>query len=672
MTKRTNRKQASEASEPAPIKRCALYPRVSDHTETDKDFTTIDNQIQRARAFVESQADANWQVSKIYPEDGRSAKDTNRPALQEMLADIRAGKIDVVVVYKIDRLSRSLRDFVELMDLFERHNVTFVSVTQAFSTGDSFGKFALKMLMLFAEFEREMTVERTRDKIAGMRQQGMWSGGLPPLGYDLIDGRLVVNEAEAETVRYIFDRYLEWKSARLVAQALNESERPVKQRGEMTAEQWTKDIVLRVLRNVVYAGMIEHDGKRYPGRHEQLISAETYEQAQSQLNAGAVDGEHGGRARDYLLQGVMRCTCGSIMTPSASGNDDGKYRYYRCSAQEKGSPCESSGLPADAIEAFVVERLHEIAKDGKIASALHAQMLFLTHAQREPIAAQISDLRAKLGALDTRGEALANELIGSTGETRRLVESRIEALATEAKPIANALAGAEQRASALSAAEREAEWIAEQLKTLPATWPNMKPALRARVIQALVRSIRVDETRHELSIMFAPLDDTRRALLTDGTDVPLASMFVATIHRERGRAVSFTTQAPAPPRGPVERPAKIASMIALAHAIDREIRAGTYEDLAEVSRMLGMSRARLSQFMGLTFLAPDIQEQLLNMTAVDGREPFREKTLRRLLASPLWHEQRAVWARIRPAETREPAPADPGKGGAPKARQKGA
>jgi DNA invertase Pin-like site-specific DNA recombinase len=648
------------------VVRCAIYPRVSDHTEADKDFTTIDNQIERSTRYMESQE--GWTLVKTYDEDGRSAKDMHRPKLQEMLADIRAGKIDVVIVYKIDRLSRSLRDFVDMMDLFEKHGVTFVSVTQQFSTGDALGKFTLGMLALFAQFEREMTVERTRDKIAGMRQQGMWSGGMAPLGYDLIEGRLVVNADEAETVRYIFDRYLEWRSARLVAQALNEADRPVKQRGEMTPEGWTKDIVLRVLRNVVYTGVIEHDGTLYPGRHEPLISRETYEQAESQLNAGASEGEWTGRARHYLLQGVMHCECGSIMTPSASGNDNGKYRYYRCSAQEKGTPCESSALPADAIESFVVDRIHEIASDGQIAAALRTQMEALASAQREPIAAQISELRAKQSAIVTRGEALANELVGSTGETRRLVERQIKALAADEQPIANELANAEQRATALSAAERETKWIADQLKSFPKVWPTLKPDLRGRVIRALVRSIRVNESQHQLTIMFAPLDDTRRALLADASENPLASMFVANIHRERGRAVSFTTQAPPAPRGPAERPAKIASMLALAHAIDREIRAGTYTDLAEVSRMLGMTRARLSQFMGLTFLAPDIQEELLSLTAIDGREPFRERTLRRLLGSPVWHEQRAVWATLRPARTGAPAPADAGKGGAAKAR----
>lgn len=668
MSKRASKKDG--ASAPAKrVVRCAIYPRVSDHTESDKDFTTIDNQIERATRYMESQE--GWTLAKTYEEDGRSAKDMQRPKLQEMLADIRAGKIDVVLVYKIDRLSRSLRDFVDMMDLFEKHGVTFVSVTQQFSTGDALGKFTLGMLMLFAQFEREMTVERTKDKIAGMRQQGMWSGGMAPLGYDLIDGRLVVNADEAETVRFIFDRYLQWRSARLVAQALNEADRPVKQRGENTPEAWTRDIVLRVLRNVVYTGVIEHDGTLHPGRHDPIVAKETYEQAQAQLDANAVEGERTGRAPQYILQGVVRCTCGSIMTPSASGNDNGAYRYYRCSAQEKGTPCEAPALPAKAIESFVVDRLGEVSKDGQIASALLAQMKALTDAEREPIAALISDLRAKLGAVTKRGDALADELIGTSGETRRLVESRIKALDAEARPLANELASAEQRATALSAAERETEWMAGQLKDFGKVWPVLTPENRGRLIRGLVRSIRVNEAENKIAIVFAPLDDTRRALLTQSSETdPLVSMFVASIHRERGRAVSFTTQAPAAPRPTAERPAKIASMLALAHSIDREIRAGTYTDLAEVSRMLGMSRARLTQFMGLTFLAPDIQEQILGLRAIDGREPLREHTLRPLMASPLWHVQREAWARLIATRTGEQAPPDPSKGGAAKARQK--
>src|SRR5213593_3180853 len=208
---------------PASLKsvRCAIYTRVSTDHGLDQEFNSLDAQYDAASAYIKSQAHAGWTLIRSrYDDGGYSGGSTDRPALQQLLADIRARRIDVVMVYKVDRLTRSLADFAKLVELFDAHGVSFVSVTQQFNTTTSMGRLTLNVLLSFAQFEREVTGERIRDKIAASKRKGMWMGGVPPLGYDVRDRRLVVNEAEAETVRLIYQLYLEFDSVRLLQDEL--------------------------------------------------------------------------------------------------------------------------------------------------------------------------------------------------------------------------------------------------------------------------------------------------------------------------------------------------------------------------------------------------------------------------------------------------------------------
>jgi site-specific DNA recombinase len=657
----------------AAIKRVAVYLRVSVDTEyklaakeragrstNNREYSSLDAQLDAAKAYIKSQP--GWRFVQKYVDDGRTGANLNRSAVQAMFADIEANKIDAVVVYKIDRLSRSLRDFVGVMAKFDAKGITFASVTQNFQTDTPVGRLTLNILASFAEFEREMIVERTRDKIAATRAQGMWSGGQPPLGYDLVKGKLVINEREAKTVRAIFTRYLETPSVRDVAQSLNAERRKIKQRGKH-ARAWTPDMVSRVLQNATVTGVIPHNDQTYEGHHKAIITGAVFERARAALAANTVEGKRKGRNPEYVLQGVIRCTCkarngrvcDSAMAPGSSGNTKGQYRYYRCVGREKGRDgCAAEALPAQAIEAFVVDRLRDIAAAGNVAgqTAAHARELVQKH--RPAIAAEVARLTAAVAKVSEQSARLAERMAKAKPSARDAMVIRADRLYLDLAKHETDLAEARKRLAAIDAADTEATWLAEQLGNFDRVWENLTPEYRGRLLRGLVRTVQVDEPNHKIAIVFAPLDETRRAVLGDKAGNPdrYASTVTGELHRERvGKGIAFQQKAPASAKPPVERPAKVARMLALAHHLDRAIDSGKCPDLATMATRLRMTRPRITQVVSLTFLAPDIQAEVLKLRAIDGREPVRERALRPIAAIPHWDRQRAAWERLKADRT---------------------
>src|SRR5215218_8869451 len=265
-----------------PKRRCAIYTRKSSEEGLEQNFNSLDAQREACEAYVASQKHEGWGVlSQMYDDGGFSGGTMERPALKRLLADVAAGKIDVVVVYKVDRLTRALSDFAQIVEIFDERNVSFVSVTQAFNTTTSMGRLTLNVLLSFAQFEREVTGERIRDKIAASKRKGMRMGGPVPLGYDVKDKKLVINTEEAERVRYIFGRYLELKS-------LTELLRDLRQRGIRTKTSHRADGSVRggicfnkgglayLLKNRVYVGEISHKGKHFPGEHTSILEARVF------------------------------------------------------------------------------------------------------------------------------------------------------------------------------------------------------------------------------------------------------------------------------------------------------------------------------------------------------------------------------------------------------------
>ena len=285
-------------------RRCAIYTRKSSEEGLDQAFNSLDAQREACAAYITSQRHEGWrEVATAYDDGGFSGGSLERPALQMLLADIQARKIDIVVVYKVDRLTRSLADFAKIVEIFDRHGVSFVSVTQQFNTTSSMGRLTLNILLSFAQFEREVTGERIRDKVAASKRKGMWMGGCIPLGYDLGDRKLTVNPVEAETVRRIYRRYVELRCVRLLATELARtrvrSKSWVARTGrQMGGHSFSRGALYAILKSRLYLGEIVHRGQIHRGQHGAIVARELWQQAQQLLatNRRGWKGEQIGRA----------------------------------------------------------------------------------------------------------------------------------------------------------------------------------------------------------------------------------------------------------------------------------------------------------------------------------------------------------------------------------------
>ena len=359
-----------------PLKRCALYTRKSSEEGLDQAFNSLDAQREACDAYVKSQKSEGWRaLGTLYDDGGFSGGSMERPALRRLLADIAAGRIDVVVVYKIDRLTRSLADFARMVELFDRHGVSFVSVTQAFNTTSSMGRLTLNVLLSFAQFEREVTGERIRDKIAASKEKGMWMGGHVPLGYDPPTGApraLVVNEAEAAIVRSIFDTYLELGSAHALQRRLRDEGIRSKQRttrnGRIVGGQtFSRGALFHLLRNRLYLGMIVHRDKVHPGLHPPIVDAALFEAVQTKLDANAR--RHEDRSEQVArapLTGRIFDGDGQPMSPSYTRGRRGQvYRYYVSAPLQQGRHAADDGsirrVPGPALEAIVSTVVRRLA-----------------------------------------------------------------------------------------------------------------------------------------------------------------------------------------------------------------------------------------------------------------------------------------------------------------------
>ena len=356
------------------LKRCAIYTRKSSEEGLDQSFNSLDAQREACEAYVLSQASEGWStLGSRYDDGGFSGGNTDRPGLKALLGDIKAGKVDVVVVYKIDRLTRSLADFARIVEVFEEHDCNFVSVTQSFNTTGSMGKLMLNVLLSFAQFEREVTGERIRDKIAASKAKGLWMGGNLPLGFDLPDEGsrvLRVNESEAATVRTIFEYYLRLGSVRALQEYLASrdivSKRHVTRKGkQIGGTPFGRGALFHLLRNPIYIGRIPHKDKVYEGAHPAVIEQELFDAVQARLKANAAQY----RAKTKLtkvtspLTGRLFDATGEVMSPAWSRGQSGKsYRYYVSASLQQGikrpEPKLVQRLSAEEIERVVSETLN--------------------------------------------------------------------------------------------------------------------------------------------------------------------------------------------------------------------------------------------------------------------------------------------------------------------------
>lgn len=359
---------------PAPkTLRCAIYTRVSSDSGLEQEFNSLDNQREAAEAYIKSQSHEGWRLHPArYDDGGYSGGSMERPALQALLNDIRANLIDVVVVYKVDRLTRSLADFAKLVELFDAHRVSFVSVTQAFNTTNSMGRLTLNVLLSFAQFEREVTGERIRDKIAASKKKGIWMGGHVPLGYRVEDRKLVIDEAEAEQVRIIFERYLALGSLTPLLQELRERGIVSKRRALASGKTrggipFMRGPLAYLLKNRTYLGEILHRGQRYEGEHEAIVSRELFDAVNEQLAQQSHGKSQARAATTSILAGRIFDDRGHRMTPAHAQKGTARYRYYVSCALAQGRKSEAGSVyrvPAPEIETVVINALRNLAQAG--------------------------------------------------------------------------------------------------------------------------------------------------------------------------------------------------------------------------------------------------------------------------------------------------------------------
>ena len=317
-----------------PIARCAIYTRKSSEEGLEQDFNSLHAQREACEAYIASQKHEGWvALPTCYDDGGLSGGTMERPALQRLLQDIENGEIDVIVVYKVDRLTRALSDFAKIVEVFDRQEVSFVSVTQQFNTTTSMGRLTLNVLLSFAQFEREVTGERIRDKIAASKKKGMWMGGNPPLGYDVADRKLVVNEEEAETVLHIFRLYCRIKSVRELRHRLEvegiHSKRRIMRDGSVTGgKPINRGALYHLLQNRIYLGEIVHKDKSFPGKHDAIVERDLWDEVQAIL-AGNITGKRQGTAgQPSLLTGLLIDEQGERLSPSHAVKQGRRYRYY--------------------------------------------------------------------------------------------------------------------------------------------------------------------------------------------------------------------------------------------------------------------------------------------------------------------------------------------------------
>ena len=503
-------------AEPIKTVRCAIYTRKSTEEGLEQEFNSLDAQREAGEAFIASQKAAGWVCSaERYDDGGFSGGNAERPALQRLIADIEAGLVDCVVVYKVDRLSRSLLDFARMMETFERHGVSFVSVTQQFNTAHSMGRLTLNILLSFAQFEREIISERTRDKIAAARKKGKWAGGRPVLGYDLVPGpggsKLQVNKAEAERVRAIFELYLAERSLLRTAAILNDrgwtTKRWIAKNGEpQGGRRFDKAVLHKLLTNPVYVGKVRHHEDLYEGEHEAIVDQDVFREVGALL---ASNSSKSGRSpcnkHGALLKGLVVCkACGCAMghhfatSKNASGGSK-RYRYYVCGrAQKEGwSECPGPSLPADEIESFVIGELRSLGEDSGLV--------------RDAVLAAQASLRERLANLTADRDSLAAEVNHVRGELRDIVSEGRDyngsaAVAAELRERIRDLDARGRRLDARISSMRnrvlDEDELVGALEAFDPLWEQLNTKERERLVHLLVKRVEWDAETETITVAF--------------------------------------------------------------------------------------------------------------------------------------------------------------------------
>jgi site-specific DNA recombinase len=493
--------------------RCAIYTRKSTDEGLDQAFNTLDAQREASESFIHSQRHEGWAaLPQKYDDGGYTGANMDRPALKRLLADVESGAVNCVVVYKVDRLTRSLLDFARIMEVLDKHGATFVSVTQQFNTTSSLGRLTLNILLSFAQFEREMISERTRDKMGAARRKGKWVGGNLVLGYDVAaqGGVLVVNEEEAKRVREIFRLYLEYGSLIPVIQELDRRGWRLKawttrEGREVGGSPFTKNKLYNLLTNVIYTGKVGYGGQIYAGEHPRIVDDEVFNRAQETLHR---NGRRGGRnvrnKYSALLKGIVRCaTCDAGMIHTYTKKQNRLYRYYVCvKAHQRGwNKCRTRAVAAQALESAVVAQLRGI---GRNPAMLGEVMRQIAEQQRQ----RVAELEREKAAIEQEMEKTTLEMgelaavAGSTGAAAKSAADRLAELHERTDSQERRLAELHREIAEASDHRVDANDLDQTLKNFDLLWEQMTTWEQEKFIRALVEQVRYDGTTGTVTVGF--------------------------------------------------------------------------------------------------------------------------------------------------------------------------
>ena len=573
MMPRAERKSRGHVAQPRiGSTRCAIYTRKSSDEGLEQEFNSLDAQREACEAYIVSQRHEGWvTLPEMYDDGGLSGGTMERPALRRLLDDIRSGKVDIVVVYKVDRLTRSLADFAKIVDILDAAGASFVSVTQQFNTTSSMGRLTLNMLLSFAQFEREIAGERIRDKIAASKARGMWMGGNVPLGYDAIDRKLVVNEEEAEKARLIFERYAVLGSVRLLREELDRlgvtsKHRPAASGTLAGGRPFSRGALYTLLQNPIYVGRIAHQGQTYEGQHSAIIDDDLWQRVQTRLAAHRRDRKLGRAAKaPSLLAGLVHDAEGNVMTPSHANKNGRRYRYY------------------------VSTKLN----DGKATGKRDQRPSADYHPAKAPVQ-----------------RIAAHELDA-------VIIDRLQALLQSRSDLLDAFAPLNLDAGAIAMVLKAAADLAER-------WPTMSSLDQRAIVLAIVKRIELNDNEIAITLDRSALAKHLGAKIEDEELIaspPLVLTARIQLHRSRrGQRLIIEGSQPAADAGLVD-------LLSQAFAVRDDVHSGQFDSIEALSRNHAIPKGRATSLLRLSWLAPHIVT-----TIVDGHQP-PDLTPKKLLAA---------------------------------------
>lgn len=502
--------ESQKGGEQKPTTWVAIYARKSGDENLNGLMTSIESQTAACRSYIQIQHEKGWQeFPEVFEDPAESGKDLKRPAMQRLLQAIESGRIQAVICYKLDRVTRNSRDFQYLLDLFERHNVGFVSATESLDTKSPQGRLMTNIMVQFAQYDRELDQERSKDHHLARARKGFWCGGLPPLGYDSKDKRFVINETEAKLVRRIFDLYLELRSAERVASELNRlgfrRKSYMTEKGRPFGGQLFDQIsVLRILQRKVYIGMIvnERTGLEFPGQHHPIVAPDVFNEAQRLVaqHASHERGEYSVNKNGFTLKGLTRCgKCGSALVGYVRPKGSKIYRYYRCMANVDGVAvsCDFMSIVADELERRVVQNLESIAWDQAflertvVEAEKHSkEKIERLSGEKTEFDINLARTKKELSNVRSFGE---ERLVGAFGEELRRLEAVERELESHTSKLANEIGDLQNGGYDVETAQRAFKRLSRIINKLPMD-------RRITTIRTLVQRVRVWKDRVELDL----------------------------------------------------------------------------------------------------------------------------------------------------------------------------